>query len=175
MSTIIKSNVKGVRTEREDLKDGFWTVNGKKYTYSYANSIATDGERFNILHAPIGTELMGDIVEVSRTRNDGDKPLEHYTDIAFHPHEKQFDRKTVEKWTKDRWIRNFGSDKHYYSDVESVTYKDPKSKTGKLRTDKCYGISIQNEVNVIVWRKNGKRSTMSIPIDQIVERHLKTY
>ena len=106
---IIESNVKGTRIEK-DNNNNFWSVGGKKYLYSYANSMAIDGGYFDILHAPIGTEVIGDIVEIRRTITNGNNPLEHYTEIAFHAHEKQFERKIVEKWSKDHWVRNFGTD-----------------------------------------------------------------
>lgn len=174
---IIQSNVEGTRMgPREDLSSkAFWLVGDNPITYGWAYSKATDGETFDVLHAPEGTVLTGDIVQITRSTTDGRGNLVHYTEQAFQPHDGQVSRKDAAKWSKDNWIKIFGDDTHYYNDVESVTYKDPKSKTGKLRTDKCHSISIQHEINVIVWRKNGKRPTMVIPIENIVERHLKEY
>lgn len=174
---IIKANVVGTRMgKREDMKSSaFWMVDGSSITYGWAYSKMTDGKTFDVLHAPEGTELLGDIVEIRRSITGYKGELEHYTERAFQPHDNQVSPKDASKWSKDRWIANFGSDEHYYNDVESVTYKNPLSKTGRLRTDKYHSISIQKETYVLVYRKNGKRNTMSIPIENIVKKHLKEF
>ena len=84
----------------------------------------------------------------------------------FQPHDGLVTDYQGMKWDKEHWIRCFGNDEHFYNDVESVTYTCPK--TGKERTDKCYGISIQREINVIVYRKNGHRPTTVIPIANVI-------
>jgi len=158
---IITPNVTATRI-KSNLDGLLWQVGEKKYSYGHAFSKATDGNYFDFLYAPLGTELIGDIVSTSRGH-------------VFQVHENQVTRQEVNQWNRKHWIGFAESDDHFYGDIEFVTYKNPKSKTGKLRTDKFASISIQREVNVNVHRKNGKRNVMCLPIELIVDKHPFTY
>lgn len=165
--TIVKADVIGKRIA---FDNGIaWEVDGVKYKYGYAWSKSTTGKFVDVLHAPVGYEMKGNIEIVRRTTFSGDRK-ETWTETVFQPHEGQVTDEQSAKWNKDHWIKCFGNDEHYYNDVEFVTYKDPA--TGKERTDKCYGISIQKEINVIVYRSNKGMPTMSIPIKNVIKRHL---
>lgn len=164
---IIKANVTGKKIK---FDNGIcWDVEGANYKYGWAYVRSKTGKLQDITHAPEGFEIKGNVV-VNRTYIECDKPV-HVTETVFQPHDGIITDKQAMKWDKAHWIMCFGNDDHFYNDVESVTYKDPK--TGKPRKDKCYGISIQHDINVIVYRKNGRRPTMSIPIQNVTEKHLK--
>ncbi len=165
MKTILRANVTAKKIK---FDNGIaWQVGQEKFKYGWALIKATDGRFFDCLYTPEGIELVGDIIKISSGRGG--------IDICFQPHGGQVTRKQADTWYREHHMKFSKDDKHHYGDVHSVTYRNPTSKTGRLRTDPCYGISIQHEVNVIVVRKNGKRPTMSIPIDSVVERHLYTY
>lgn len=158
---IVKHNVTAVKIP---FDNGIcWKVGDTNYEYGWAYSKATDGGMFDVLHAPEGTVLKGDIISMQDPSFRGHA-------ISFQPHEYQVTRQQSLAWGRANWNRCCDErDDLFYSDVDFVTYKNPK--TGRLRTDRVYGISIQNEINVLVYRKNGKWNTMGIPIELIVEKH----
>lgn len=164
MQKIIKKNVLAKKIKFDN--GVCWQVGQDKYLYGWAFSRSKDGELFDCLHAPIGYELSGDIIRFESCGT---------MRTCFQPHDGQVTRQESDSWDKENWIRCFGDDNHFYGDVHSVTYKNPTSKTGRSRTDACLGISIHHEITVIVARPNGRRRTMSIPIEDIIERHLYTY
>jgi len=160
LKKIIIPNV--IATRIESVNGVGWQVGNHKYSYGWALTRATDGGLCDFLYAPVGTILEGDIISTRRGQ-------------GFQAHENKITRQQSNQWNRMHWVKHFGDDNHFYGDIEFVTYKNPKSKTGKLRTDKVSCISIQHEVNVIVYRKDGKRPTMLIPIELIVEKHPYTY
>lgn len=168
---VIKANVTATKIE---FNNGLqWNVEGKEYASGYVVK-STSGEMVNASEAPIGFVITGDLVEYTHNRFDSNwNSLGTYTEIAFQAHDNIITDKQNMEWLKARWIKFAGNDKHFYRDVESITYRDPK--TNKIRTDKVYTISIQRAVNVIVWRKNGRYPTTAIPIKNVIERHLKTF
>lgn len=169
--TIITANVTAKRIN-DDNGIAWEMADGVRHKYGYAYSVTTAGELCQNLHMPIGTTIIGDVIRAKRTYYNGDKKTE-YIETCFQPHDNVITAAQARMWSKMNWINCFGNDEHYYNDVESVTYKDPK--TGKQRKDKVSCISIQNEINVYVHRKSGKYPVMAIPINNIVERHLKIY
>lgn len=167
-NTIVQANVIG---KKIPFNNGImWEVEGKQYKYGWAYVRPDDSDKkfVDVTHAPDGTELMGDILVVQRPNHNGER-VTYTNETVFQPHDGTVTEVQGMQWFKAHWIKCFGNDNHFYNDVESVTYKDPK--TGKERTSKCYGISIQKEVNVIVWRSGGK-TTKSIPIKNVIKRHL---
>lgn len=168
--TIITANVVG---KKIPFDNGIaWEVDGVKYRYGYALAKTNKGEFVDVLKAPEGFEILGDIKKVRRVTYSGDNKSVWY-ETVFQPHDGIIDNKLSAKWNKDHWIKCFGNDEHYYNDVEYVTYKNPKDK--KLQKRKCYGISIQHKVNVVLWKTEAMKSTFSIPIEWVVERHLRQY
>ena len=157
---IIKENV---TAKRIPFDNGIaWEVDGQKYHYGYCLSKTTTGKFFDTLYSPVGTVFTGDIVKLQYNPDRG-------TQIAFRPHEGQKTDGQTSLWNREHWINFAGDDKRYYGDIVWVTYKDPA--TNRIRHDKCYGISIQQKVHVIVWRKHKGRPTMSIPIENVIRKH----
>jgi hypothetical protein len=169
---IIQHNVIGTRIERDSIRDhDFWMVGKDKYTYGWAYSRATDGDLFDVLRAPFGTELRGDVMSGDFPITGSDGKLESYTKIFFQPHDGQVTREQAIRWSKEHHVRHNGDDKDYYGGIEFVTYKNPKSKYGKLRTDKLNHVSTSAEGRFVsVQRKNGRKPFMYIPIDLVVDK-----
>lgn len=168
-NTIIKSNVLGKRIIGTPGTGISWEVDGIQYMYGYAYVKTNTDNLVDILHAPEGFEILGDIISIKRTHYNGNKKVS-YEETVFQPYNGIITDTQGKKWNKENWIKIFGNDDHYYNDVETVTYKDPK--TSKIRTDKCHGISIQNEIKVILLRKNRNKPTMSIPIENVLQKNL---